>query len=89
LKVPFTCLNARLDNGHSSGGGGGALVRRRTAGTARAQYVLGARQFVARSPTQLNPKLADMQTESARASGCAALRRMKDEGTDTPEITST
>src|SRR6266550_8328823 len=55
------------------------------------QYVLDRRQFgrPLAANQLIQKKLADMQTEiTLGLQGCLRLGRMKDEGTDTPEITS-
>jgi len=86
LKGPFTCLNSAR-YGISWGAMGAAEDCWHTA----RQYVLDRQQFG--RPLAANQlvqrKLADMQTEIALGlQASLRLGRMKDEGTDSPEITS-
>jgi glutaryl-CoA dehydrogenase len=86
LKGPFTCLNsARF------GIAWGALGAAEDCWHRARQYVLDRKQFG--RPLAANQlvqkKLADMQTEiTLGLQACLRFGRMKDEGTDTPEITS-
>jgi glutaryl-CoA dehydrogenase len=86
LKGPFTCLNtARY------GISWGALGAAEFCWHAARQYTLDRKQF--NKPLAANQliqkKLADMQSEITLAlQGCLRLGRMKDEGIDSPEITS-
>jgi len=86
LKGPFTCLNtARY------GISWGALGAAEFCWHAARQYTLDRQQFG--KPLAANQliqkKLADMQTEITLAlQACLRLGRMKDAGTDSPEITS-
>jgi len=86
LKGPFTCLNAAR-----YGIAWGALGAAEDCWHRARQYVLDRTQFG--RPLAANQlvqkKLADMQTEIALAlQGCLRLGRLKDEGADTPEMTS-
>ena len=86
LKGPFTCLNSAR-----YGIAWGALGAAEDCWLRARQYVLDRKQFG--RPLAANQlvqkKLADMQTEIALGlQGCLRLGRMKDEGTDSPEITS-
>jgi glutaryl-CoA dehydrogenase len=86
LKGPFTCLNSAR-YGISWGAMGAAEFCWHTA----RQYTLDRKQFGRPlAATQLvQKKLADMQTEITLAlQGCLRLGRMKDDGTDSVEITS-
>lgn len=86
LKGPFTCLNSAR-YGIAWGTMGAAEFCWHTA----RQYTLDRKQFGRPlAATQLvQKKLADMQTEITLAlQGCLRLGRMKDEGTDSVEITS-
>lgn len=86
LKGPFTCLNSAR-YGIAWGAMGAAEFCWHTA----LQYTLDRKQFGRPlAATQLvQKKLADMQTEITLAlQGCLRLGRMKDEGTDSVEITS-
>jgi glutaryl-CoA dehydrogenase len=86
LKGPFTCLNSAR-YGIAWGAMGAAEFCWHTA----RQYTLDRKQFGRPlAATQLvQKKLADMQTEITLAlQGCLRLGRMKDEGTDSVEITS-
>jgi len=86
LKGPFTCLNAAR-----YGIAWGALGAAEDCWHRARQYVLNRKQFG--RPLAANQlvqkKLADMQTEIALGlQGCLRLGRLKDEGADTPEMTS-
>jgi len=86
LKGPFTCLNAAR-----YGIAWGALGAAEDCWHRARQYVLDRKQFG--RPLAANQlvqkKLADMQTEIALGlQGCLRLGRLKDEGADTPEMTS-
>jgi glutaryl-CoA dehydrogenase len=86
LKGPFTCLNAAR-----YGIAWGALGAAEDCWHRARQYVLDRKQFG--RPLAANQlvqkKLADMQTEIALGlQGCVRLGRLKDEGADTPEMTS-
>jgi glutaryl-CoA dehydrogenase len=86
LKGPFTCLNSAR-----YGIAWGALGAAEDCWHRARQYVLDRKQFG--RPLAANQlvqkKLADMQTEiTLGLQGCLRLGRMKDEGADTPEITS-
>lgn len=86
LKGPFSCLNAAR-YGIAWGALGAAEFCWHTA----RQYVLDRKQFG--KPLAANQliqkKLADMQTEIALGlQACLRLGRLKDEGADTPEMTS-
>ncbi len=86
LKGPFTCLNSAR-YGIAWGAMGAAEFCWHTA----RQYTLDRKQFGRPlAATQLvQKKLADMQTEITLAlQSCLRLGRMKDEGTDSVEITS-
>jgi glutaryl-CoA dehydrogenase len=86
LKGPFTCLNSAR-YGIAWGAMGAAEFCWHTA----RQYTLDRKQFGRPlAATQLvQKKLADMQTEITLAlQGCLRLGRMKDDGTDSVEITS-
>jgi glutaryl-CoA dehydrogenase len=86
LKGPFTCLNSAR-YGIAWGAMGAAEFCWHTA----RQYTLDRKQFGRPlAATQLvQKKLADMQTEITLAlQGCLRLGRMKDEATDSVEITS-
>ena len=86
LKGPFTCLNSAR-YGIAWGAMGAAEFCWHTA----RQYTLDRKQFGRPlAATQLvQKKLADIQTEITLAlQGCLRLGRMKDEGTDSVEITS-
>ena len=86
LKGPFTCLNSAR-YGIAWGAMGAAEFCWHTA----RQYTLDRKQFGRPlAATQLvQKKLADMQTEITLAlQGCLRLGRMKDNGTDSVEITS-
>ena len=86
LKGPFTCLNSAR-----YGIAWGVLGAAESCWHIARQYVIDRQQFG--KPLAANQliqkKLADMQTEITMAlQGCLRLGRMKDEGTDSPEITS-
>jgi len=86
LKGPFTCLNSAR-----YGISWGAIGAAEDCWHRAHQYVLERKQFG--RPLAANQlvqkKLADMQTEICLAlQGVLRFGRMKDEGTDTPEITS-
>jgi glutaryl-CoA dehydrogenase len=86
LKGPFTCLNAAR-----YGIAWGALGAAEDCWMRARQYVLDRKQFG--RPLAANQlvqkKLADMQTEiTLGLQGCLRLGRLKDEGLDTPEMTS-
>ncbi len=86
LKGPFTCLNSAR-----YGIAWGAMGAAEFCWHAARQYTLDRKQFD--KPLAANQlvqkKLADMQTEITLAlQSCLRLGRMKDEGTDSPEITS-
>ncbi len=86
LKGPFTCLNAAR-----YGIAWGALGAAEDCWFRARQYTLDREQFGRPlAATQLvQKKLADMQTEIALGlQGCLRLGRLKDEGRDTPEMTS-
>lgn len=86
LKGPFTCLNSAR-----YGIAWGAMGAAEFCWHAARQYTLDRKQFGRPlAATQLvQKKLADMQTEITLAlQGCLRLGRMKDEGTDSVEITS-
>ncbi len=86
LKGPFTCLNSAR-YGIAWGAMGAAEFCWHTA----RQYTIDRKQFGRPlAATQLvQKKLADMQTEITLAlQGCLRLGRMKDEGSDSVEITS-
>jgi glutaryl-CoA dehydrogenase len=86
LKGPFTCLNsARF------GIAWGALGAAEDCWHRARQYVLDRKQFgrPLAANQLIQKKLADMQTEiTLGLQACLRFGRMKDEGTDTPEITS-
>ena len=86
LKGPFTCLNsARF------GIAWGALGAAEDCWHRARQYVMDRHQFgrPLAANQLIQKKLADMQTEITMGlQGCLRLGRMKDEGTDSPEITS-
>jgi glutaryl-CoA dehydrogenase len=86
LKGPFTCLNsARF------GIAWGALGAAEDCWLRARQYTLDRQQFgrPLAANQLIQKKLADMQTEIALGlQGCLRLGRMKDEGTDSVEITS-
>ena len=86
LKGPFTCLDSAR-----YGIAWGALGAAEDCWHRARQYVLDRKQFG--RPLAANQlvqkKLADMQTEiTLGLQGCLRLGRMKDEGTDSVEITS-
>jgi glutaryl-CoA dehydrogenase len=86
LKGPFTCLNSAR-----YGIAWGVMGAAEFCWHAARQYTLDRKQFD--KPLAANQlvqkKLADMQTEITLAlQSCLRLGRMKDEGTDSPEITS-
>ena len=85
LKGPFTCLNsARF------GIAWGALGAAEDCWHRARQYVMDRHQFgrPLAANQLIQKKLADMQTEITMGlQGCLRLGRMKDEGTDSPEIT--
>jgi len=86
LKGPFTCLNSAR-----YGIAWGAMGAAEFCWHAARQYTLDRKQFD--KPLAANQlvqkKLADMQTEITLAlQSCLRLGRMKDDGTDSPEITS-
>jgi glutaryl-CoA dehydrogenase len=86
LKGPFTCLNSAR-----YGIAWGALGAAEDCWHTARRYTLDRHQFG--RPLAANQlvqkKLADMQTEITLAlQGCLRLGRMKDEGSDAPEITS-
>ena len=86
LKGPFTCLNAAR-----YGIAWGALGAAEDCWHRARQYVLERKQFgrPLAANQLIQKKLADMQTEICLGlQGCLRFGRMKDEGTDTPEITS-
>ena len=86
LKGPFTCLNSAR-----YGIAWGALGAAEFCWQAARDYVVERRQFgrPLASNQLIQKKLADMQTEICLGlQGCLRLGRMKDEGTDSPEITS-
>ena len=86
LKGPFTCLNsARF------GIAWGALGAAEDCWFRARQYTMDRQQFgrPLAANQLIQKKLADMQTEiSLGLQGCLRLGRMKDEGTDSVEITS-
>jgi glutaryl-CoA dehydrogenase len=86
LKGPFGCLNnARY------GIAWGALGAAEFCWHAARQYTLDRKQFgrPLAANQLIQKKLADMQTEIALGlQGCLRLGRLKDEGSDAPEITS-
>jgi glutaryl-CoA dehydrogenase len=86
LKGPFTCLNSAR-----YGIAWGALGAAESCWHTARQYVIDRQQFG--KPLAANQliqkKLADMQTEiTLGLQACLRLGRMKDEGSDTPPITS-
>jgi glutaryl-CoA dehydrogenase len=86
LKGPFTCLNAAR-----YGIAWGALGAAEDCWHRARQYVLDRKQFgrPLAANQLIQKKLADMQSEICLGlQGVLRLGRMKDEGTDTPEITS-
>ena len=86
LKGPFTCLNsARF------GIAWGALGAAEDCWHRARQYTMDRKQFgrPLAANQLIQKKLADMQTEiTLGLQGCLRLGRMKDEGTDSVEITS-
>src|SRR5690606_33521391 len=86
LKGPFTCLNSAR-----YGIAWGALGAAEDCWHRARQYVLDRKQFgrPLAANQLIQKKLADMQTEiSLGLQGCLRLGRMKDEGSDSVEITS-
>jgi glutaryl-CoA dehydrogenase len=86
LKGPFTCLNSAR-----YGIAWGALGAAESCWHTARQYVLDRKQFgrPLAANQLIQKKLADMQTEiTLGLQGCLRLGRMKDEGTDSVEITS-
>ena len=86
LKGPFTCLNAAR-----YGIAWGALGAAEDCWHRARQYVLDRKQFgrPLAANQLIQKKLADMQTEICLGlQGVLRFGRMKDEGTDSPEITS-
>jgi glutaryl-CoA dehydrogenase len=86
LKGPFTCLNSAR-----YGIAWGALGAAEFCYTKARQYVLDRKQFgrPLAANQLIQKKLADMITDiSLGLQGCLQLGRMKDAGTDAPEITS-
>src|SRR6266511_3616261 len=86
LKGPFTCLNAAR-----YGIAWGALGAAEDCWHRARSYVLDRKQFgrPLAANQLIQKKLADMQTEICLGlQGVLRFGRMKDEGTDTPEITS-
>jgi len=86
LKGPFTCLNSAR-----YGIAWGALGAAEFCWHAARQYVLDREQFgrPLAANQLIQKKLADMQTEITLAlQACLRLGRLKDEGRDTPEMTS-
>ena len=86
LKGPFTCLNSAR-----YGIAWGALGAAEDCFFRSRNYVLERKQFgrPLAANQLIQKKLADMQTEiTLGLQGCLRLGRMKDEGTDAPEITS-
>jgi glutaryl-CoA dehydrogenase len=86
LKGPFSCLNSAR-----YGIAWGALGAAESCWHTARQYVLDRKQFgrPLAANQLIQKKLADMQTEiSLGLQGCLRLGRMKDEGSDAPEITS-
>lgn len=86
LKGPFTCLNSAR-----YGIAWGALGAAEWCWHAARQYTMDRQQFgrPLAANQLIQKKLADMQTEITLAlQGCLRLGRMKDEGIDSPEITS-
>jgi glutaryl-CoA dehydrogenase len=86
LKGPFTCLNSAR-----YGIAWGALGAAQDCWLRARQYTLERKQFgrPLAANQLIQKKLADMQTEIALGlQGCLRLGRMKEEGTDSVEITS-
>ena len=86
LKGPFTCLNSAR-----YGISWGALGAAEWCWHSARQYTLDRKQFgrPLAANQLIQKKLADMQTEiTLGLQGCLRLGRMKDEGIDSPEITS-
>ncbi len=86
LKGPFTCLNSAR-----YGIAWGALGAAEDCWVRARQYVMDRKQFgrPLAANQLIQKKLADMQTEiSLGLQGCLRLGRMKDDGTDSVEITS-
>jgi glutaryl-CoA dehydrogenase len=86
LKGPFTCLNSAR-----YGISWGAIGAAEDCWHRARQYVLERKQFgrPLAANQLIQKKLADMQTEICLAlQGVLRFGRMKDEGVDTPEITS-
>ena len=86
LKGPFTCLNSAR-----YGIAWGTLGAAEFCWTTARQYTLDRKQFgrPLAANQLIQKKLADMQTEiSLGLLGCLRLGRMKEEGTDSVEITS-
>ena len=86
LKGPFTCLNSAR-----YGIAWGALGAAEDCWHRARQYVLDRKQFgrPLAANQLIQKKLADMQTEiTLGLQGCLRLGRMKDDGTDSVEITS-
>ena len=86
LKGPFTCLNSAR-----YGIAWGALGAAEDCWLRARQYTMDRKQFgkPLAAHQLIQKKLADMQTEIALGlQGCLRLGRMKDEGTDSVEITS-
>ena len=86
LKGPFTCLNSAR-----YGIAWGALGAAEDCWFRARQYVMDRNQFgrPLAANQLIQKKLADMQTEITMGlQGCLRLGRMKDEGTDSVEITS-
>jgi len=86
LKGPFTCLNSAR-----YGIAWGAVGAAEFCWTTARQYTLDRKQFgrPLAANQLIQKKLADMQTEiSLGLLGCLRLGRMKEEGTDSVEITS-
>jgi glutaryl-CoA dehydrogenase len=86
LKGPFTCLNSAR-----YGISWGALGAAEDCWHRARQYVIERKQFgrPLAANQLIQKKLADMQTEICLAlQGVLRFGRMKDEGSDTPEITS-
>ena len=86
LKGPFTCLNSAR-----YGIAWGALGAAEDCWHRARQYTMDRKQFgrPLAANQLIQKKLADMQTEiTLGLQGCLRLGRMKDEGTDSVEITS-
>ncbi|MFM9969072.1 MAG: acyl-CoA dehydrogenase [Burkholderiales bacterium] len=86
LKGPFTCLNSAR-----YGIAWGALGAAEDCWHRARQYVLDRKQFgrPLAANQLIQKKLADMQTEiTLGLQACLRFGRMKEEGTDSPEITS-